>query len=114
MRLKCKCDTGLFVIGQSLTEDSSFNQLIDEICLVSGLDRSKIVLKIGYPPKIISGEYIKDTGIKEGDRIIVEITKSNSTLETKVSSVVSPKKGEPESIVVRVCTLNNCVSLIFN
>ena len=38
-----------------------------------------MVVKIGYPPMTISGTTIKETGIKDGEQIIVE-TKSVDTL----------------------------------
>jgi len=110
MRLRIRSPNGLINVGENLTEESTLEELKNEIQSLTNINIQDQCLKANFPPTAITNpnnSTLTECGISDGDQIILteskgfyseQVTQSNPT-PTKTTDVPStttnPPKPEP-------------------
>ncbi|KXS12019.1 ubiquitin thioesterase OTU1 [Gonapodya prolifera JEL478] len=87
------------VVGAHLTAQSTLGELKADISTVSGTPRDLIVLKAGFPPKIVINpdtDSLVTCGIRDGEQLLLESSapvQSPSTASSSASTPAPPKSS---------------------
>jgi len=128
MRLRVRGPKGILNVGDSLTEESTLEELKKEIQTLTDINIKDQCLKINFPPTAIlnlNNSTLTECGISDGDQIIltesedfgsaqmIQASSVSSTTVNKLPTSTGPAKPEPlphNTTTVPSSTISNIIS----
>lgn len=104
MRLRVRSPNGILNVGESLTEESTLEELKKEIQTLTNINIEDQCLKINFPPTAITNpnsSSLAESGISDGDQIILSESKGfgsaqgESNITPTKTTNISPTSTEP-------------------
>ncbi|KAI9032339.1 hypothetical protein DFJ74DRAFT_654131 [Hyaloraphidium curvatum] len=73
MRLRIRAPSGVHTLGAALLPSSPLAALRAEAAAVAGIPEPELVLKAGFPPRVLGGEgTLEAAGVKDGEQLVAE------------------------------------------